>query len=231
MEYVMCDYCFSDWIIREKSFQYGSKIKNDDIEITTTSVTEDIQYSANTNLSFSKQLDLWASGKWNNKSQLVLFKQTPQLYLDIGLDDRPITVSASKLDRIVNKYGKQNGNYHNLGIKLTKQLPEAIINPLKIIESSTISNSIVVVTKLIDSKKRDVIISIAIDGIGRIETADLNNKIKNIDVNVVTSAYGRNNYYTWIERNEDRVIYDIDIGIIKKRVEGEWLQLPEGPNS
>lgn len=193
---------------------------------------DDIHYSQNTTMAFDLQLELWSNGKWNNKSQLVVFKRMPQLYLKLGLDDKPITVSASKLDRIVNKFGKQRGNYHNLGMAITKQLPKAIANPLKILESSTVDGSIVVVTKLSDSNGRTVIVSLAIYGNGRIEVTDINNenKIKRISSSVMTSAYGRNNYDAWIEQNRDKVIYDVNKGIMKKRVIGEWLQLPEGDN-
>ncbi len=96
-------------------------------------------------------MDLWVQGKWNNRSQLVLFKHTPQLYLELSLSDRPITVSSSKLERIINSIGKQKGTYHNLGIETAKQLPNAIANPLNILESSTVKDSIVVVTELSDN--------------------------------------------------------------------------------
>lgn len=201
--------------------------------INKTKVNDTLNYSNNTSLSFSEQLDLWVQGKWNNRSQLVLFKHTPQLYLELGLSDRPITVSSSKLERIINSTGKQNGTYHNLGIETVKQLPNAIANPLNILESSTVKDSIVVVTELSDNDGKIIIVSMALDGEGHIEITDINNKneIKRLKSNVMTSAYGRNNYDIWMEQNKERIIYDIDDGIIKKRINGEWLQLPKGINS
>ena len=201
-------------------------------KINQNNIKSDLNYSSNTSLSFSEQLDLWVQGKWNNRSQLVLFKHTPQLYLELGLKDNPITVSSSKLDRIINASGKQNGTYHNLGLETTKQLPNAIANPLNILESSTVDDSIVVVTELSDKEGRIVIVSMAIDGKGHIEVTDINNnkEIKRLNSNVMTSAYGRNNYEAWMESNRDRMIYDKDDGIIKKRINGEWLQLPKGIN-
>ena len=201
--------------------------------INKTKVNDTLSYSNNTSLSFSEQIDLWVQGKWNNRSQLVLFKHTPQLYLELGLSDRPITVSSSKLERIINSTGKQKGTYHNLGIETIKQLPNAIANPLNILESSTVKDSIVVVTELSDSDGKIIIVSMALDGEGHIEITDINNKneIKRLKSNVMTSAYGRNNYEMWMEQNKERIIYDIDDGIIKKRINGEWLQLPKGINS
>lgn len=211
-----------------------NNLSNDILSDNTNenNIENDLNYSSNTSLSFSEQLDLWVQGKWNNRSQLVLFKHTPQLYLELGLNDNPITVSASKLDRIINASGKQNGTYHNLGLETTKQLPNAIANPLNILESSTIDDSIVVVTELSDKEGRIVIVSLAIDGKGHIEVTDINNnnEIKRLSSNVMTSAYGRNNYETWMESNRDRIIYDKDDGIMKKRINGEWLQLPKGTN-
>ena len=193
----------------------------------------ELNYSKLTRTSFGNQVDLWNEGKWNNKSQLVLFKNIPKLYLDIGLKDSPMTLSASKIDRIVNSSGIKAGEYHGLGIERVKQLPQVITNPLRIIESSTVKGSIVVVTGLLDTKSRVVIVSIAIDGTGHIEVVDKKNKtrIKRLQSNVVTSAYGRNNYETWMQNNKDRMIYDKNYGIIKKRIDGKWLQLPSGINS
>ena len=73
----------------------------------------------------------------------------------------------------------------------------------------------------------------ALDEKGHIEITDINNKneIKRFDANVMTIAYGRNNYEMWMEQNKEWIIYDIDDGIIKKRINGEWLQLPKGINS
>lgn len=187
----------------------------------------------NSNLPFSKQMDLWKKGKWNNQVNLVVLKETPQLYLDLGLKDNPITVTSNKMDRIVNESGKQKDTYHNLGIKTVKQLPNAISNPLNIIESTTSKDSIVVVTELADKNNNLVVVSMLIDGKGHIEIFDVNNKIKNKSVlaNVMTSAYGRNNYDNWIENNKNNIIYDKDDGIIKKRVNGQWVQFPNADNS
>ncbi len=186
-----------------------------------------------TSLSFTKQIDLWNEGKWNKQVNLVVFKNTPKLYLDLGLKDNAITVTARKIDRIVNISGKQDGTYHGLGIDVVKHLPQAIIDPLNIVESNTVNDSIVVITKLIDSNDNPVIVSILIDGKGRVEICDTSSKlkIKNIDANVMTSAYGRNNYDKWISDNKNKIIYDKDEGIIKKRVNGQWLQLPNDVNS
>ena len=224
-----------DYAIQCQEYVKLFYINEDETEYKKSSfASENVKYSQNSNLPFEKQLDLWMKRKWNNRSQLLLFKRLPQIYLDLGLNNIPLTVSSSKLDRIINKFGKYSGNYHNLGVATVKRIPTYIARPLSILESSTVRNSIVVVTKLTDRDGKTIIVSMAIDGHGHIETINNNNnniEVVRIPANVMTSAYGRNNYDIWIRQNKDKIIYDKYNGIIKKRVNGEWLQLPEGVNS
>ena len=189
---------------------------------------------------FSQEVEEWKNNNWNNKKHLTVLQNTPQLYLDMGLNDLPITVTANKLDRIFNAEGNQKSTYHNLQ-DLVKELPRAISNPLNIVESSTRDGGIVVVTDLSDSNNDIVVVSLAPDGQGRLEVDDV---ITTKSANVMTSAYGRRNYdYNvdnqgnyydgWMEENlkNNRIIYDIDEGIIKKRINGQWLELPNDTDS
>ena len=189
---------------------------------------------------FSQEVEEWKNNKWNKDKNLTVLEHTPQLYLDMGINDLPITVTASKLERIYFGEGKQKGRYHNLQ-ELVKQIPEAITRPLNIVESSTKDGSIVIVTDLSDSNGDIVVVSLALDGKGRIEIEDV---VKNVDANAMTSAYGRENYdYNidnqgnyydgWMEDNlkNGRIVYDIDEGIIKKRINGQWLELPNDTDS
>ena len=202
---------------------------------------EKINYTGNANLTFAEQVDKWKNGEFRNDTHLVMFKETPELYKKIGLKDNPFTLIASKLDKVYNSSGKQKGNYHGLQ-EMVKQLPEALENPLNIVQSTTDDNSIVVITHLSDQNDNIVIASVKIDGTGQVEIENVN---KNIDSNVLTSAYGKENYdyqlkprkdgmYTgWMEENvkNDRIIYDIDEGIKKQRVEGKWVSFPNTNNS
>ncbi len=168
------------------------------------------QIKADSN-NFSKQVDEVINGTFPKNDMLVLGK-TPQALKDIGLSDLPITMTQKHLETIMNESGKyKNANYHNLGIDIVKQLPEAINNPLDIVKSNTDSNSIVLTTYLSDKQDRTIIASIKIDGRGTV------NDIR-IDTNVMTSAYGRNNYEKFMEDNlkNGNLLYDIDRGVIKK---------------
>ena len=191
-------------------------------------------------IKFAEQVDKWKNNQWNKDSHLTVLEHTPQLYQELGISDLPITVTPSKLERIYYSSGKQNGNYHNLN-EIVKQIPEALKHPLNIVESATKNDSIVVITELSDNNGNIVVVPLALDGKGRIEIDD---SIKNINANAMTSAYGKSNYdYNvdkqgnyydgWMKENlkNNRIIYDIDDGIIKKRVDGQWLQLPNDTNS
>lgn len=120
----------------------------------------------------------------------------------------------------MNESGNQNGEYHGLGIETIKKIPQALQNPLDIVKSH--NNSYVLTTDLSDNQDRQVIASIKIDGKGYV------NDIK-IDTNVMTSAYGRNNYDAWMKTHQDNgdIVYDIDRGFITtKRDNVQGLQLP-----
>lgn len=165
----------------------------------------------NTNL-FSQQIDAVMNGTYPKTDMLVVRQDTPKVLQDIGLNNLPITLTQRHLKTIMNSNGEYTGaNYHDLGFDLVKQLPEAISKPLNIVKSSTDTNSIVVITELADKQDRPIIASIKIDGKGVINNIE-------IDSNVMTSAYGRNNYDNFMKKNiaEGNLLYDIDEGIIKR---------------
>lgn len=173
---------------------------------------------------FGKQIDDLLSGKRNRKDSLVVLSNTPKIIQELGAKDLPITVTSSKLERIMNAEGKQSKQYHDLGIDIVKQLPEALERPLNILKSH--DNSYVVVTELADKQGRPIIASIKIDGTGRLNDVEILS-------NVMTSAYGRNNYDAYMQRNikEGNLVYDIDEGIIKENLtDGARLQLSRTTN-
>ena len=45
------------------------------------------------------------------------------------------------------------------------------------------------------------------------------------------SSYGKDAYDKWMDNHKDKIIYDKDDGIIKKRVNGKWVQSPNAINS
>lgn len=204
--------------------------KSTQVQISPLNEQTQIKYDSK---NFAKQIDEVKNGVFPKNNTLVLLKNTPKVLKDIGLNDLPITMTQKHLETISQDKGRyKNANYHNLGIDVVKQLPEAIANPLNIYKSSTRDDSIVLVTHLSDKKGNIVLASIKVDGKGTI------NGIV-VDANHMTSAYGKNNYdYNidkktgeykpgWAELNKDNMIYDIDEGIIKKNISSmARFQLP-----
>ena len=191
------------WINGDEG-QYA-KLANDNKASEETQLKNDID-------NFSKQVDSVINGTFPKNDMLTLLSNTPKILQDIGLKNYPITMTQKHLDTIMNAEGKhKNANYHNLGENIVKQLPEAISNPLDIIQSNTDKKSIVLTTYLADKKNNTVIASIKIDGKGFV------NDIV-IDTNVMTSAYGRKNYDRFMQENikKGNLLYDVDQGIIKK---------------
>ena len=184
-----------------------------------SNIANNIQKVKNNNI-FSNQVDEVINGTFNKNNHMTVLEHTPQVLQELGVKDYPITLTANKLDRIMNDSGNQNGEYHGLGIETVKKIPQALQNPLDIVKSH--NNSYVLTTDLSDNQNRQVIASIKIDGKGYV------NDIK-IDTNVMTSAYGRNNYDSWMKNHQENgdIVYDIDRGFItQKRDNVQGLQLP-----
>ena len=158
---------------------------------------------------------------------LVVSKETPQILQDLGLKNWPITMTQKHLNSIMNEKGTDlKANYHNLGEDVVKQLPKAIKQPLNVLKSSTKDDSIVIITELSDKNDNIVVASIKIDGKGRINDIF-------IDTNVMTSAYGKSNYDSFMKRetSSGNLLYDKDDGIIKKSSTGGRVQFPTINNS
>lgn len=173
----------------------------------------------NNDNNFSEQVDKVIKGIYPERDMLIVSKNTPKIMQEIGLNNLPITMTQKHLKTIMNNNGEyKNSNYHDLGIELVKQLPASLSEPLNILQSSTKGDSIVIITDLVDKQDKTIIAIIKKDGTGRINDAF-------IDSNVLTSAYGRNNYDKFMQDNiaKGNMLYDIDEGIIKRS--GGKLQL------
>ena len=174
---------------------------------------------------FSKQVDDYISGNLKSSDYLNLGK-TPKLLQDIGLPDEPISMKQSKLKSIMTETDNWNDRNHGLTVDIVKRIPEAISKPLNILKSSTVENSIDIVTDLADKLERPVIVSIEINKRGQIGNVEFMS-------NRLTSAYGKDNYDRFMKTEiaKGNLLYDIDEGIIKELPASTRLQLSEGLNS
>ncbi|GEM_PF-2936256 len=184
--------------------QYSNNGEQSDIQDSSTISQENNIEGQNKSADdelFSKQVDDWVAGKFDTKNHLTVLKNTPEVYQNLGANNLPITVTSRKLERIINEYGKQRGEYHGLGIDIAKQLPEALKNPLTVLKSY--NNSFVAVTNLVDNNNNPVIAALLVDGVGKIENIS-------VSANVMTSAYGKDNFESYLQRNVEagNVVYN-----------------------
>ncbi len=142
---------------------------------------------------FSEQVDAVLSGA-DTTSTHIKVSNTPKILRDVGLPNLPILITAKHLRSITQDSGTESMNYHGLGEKAIKKLPELLADPVMIMDSLTREDSVVVLTEIFDKENRPVIAAIKIDGIGR-----QNGEI--ISANILTSVYGKDNFESFLNLN------------------------------
>ncbi len=180
--------------------------------------------------SFDKQVDDVLRGADTTSSHLEVLKVTPPLLRMVGVPNLPILMTAKHVKTITQESGSDSANYHGLGIDLIKKLPELISDPVMIMDSISpyekARKSIVVVTQTVDKENRPIIGAIKIAGFGN----DSNGF--EISANILTSAYGKDSFKTFIERNisQGAVLY-ADKAKSQALFKTPGLQLPDNFNS
>lgn len=176
------------------------------------------------NGTFSEQIDKYVENKLPSGDFLYL-GETPTILKKIGLNNEDMVLKQGKLKSIIKESSDGTDQMHGLPIETIKKIPEAIANPLNVLQSSSNKDSIVVITDLADTNERPIIASIEVN---------YNGQIGNIDFlsNRLTSAYGKNNYDRFMKTEiaKGNLLYDIDEGIIKE-LPTTRLQLPKGISS
>lgn len=175
---------------------------------------------------FDKQVDDVLSGADKTSSHLEVLKVTPPLLRMVGVPNLPILMTARHVKTITQESGSDSANYHGLGVELIKKLPELISDPVMIMDSispdAKAKNSIVIVTQMLDKENRPVIGAIRLAGRGN----DLNGF--EISANIMTSAYGKDNFQSFIERNIEQgsVLY-VDKAKSQVLFETPGIQFPD----
>ena len=144
---------------------------------------------------FASQVDAVLNGADTNSTHLKLM-DTPSLLQEAGLPNLPVLMTANHLKKITATTG------HGLDVEMVKKLPEYISSPVMIADSLTRADSVVIITEAIDSENRPVIAAIMLNGKGQLDN-------QYVDANIMTSAYGRNNFQSFLDRIADgnSVIY------------------------
>ena len=180
--------------------QFVSFESNQFKNVTNKTPTEskDIRFSKK---SFSEQVDDVLSGKDTNNTHLQVRENTPKIFLDLGLDDKPMLITSVHTKTAVNQK-VANKNIHKLSVEALKRLPKLLESPA-IVFDSTKKDSIVAFVNAVDEGNNPVMCAININGNG------FYNDIR-IDTNLISSVYGKDsNPIGFIEKavDEDRILY------------------------
>lgn len=126
------------------------------------------------------------------KSDLIRVMDTPAVLQLVGVKDLPIKMYVSKYFDIKTGAGKNN-QHKTVTNKMWKQLPSALVDPIAIFPSKTVNGSIVIMTEITDSNKKQSIVALELS----------TNVAKNITINRIKSFYPKDNANanTWFYNN------------------------------
>ena len=126
------------------------------------------------------------------RSDLIRVMDTPAVLQLVGVKDLPIKMYVSKYFDMKTGAGKNN-QHKTVTNKKWKQLPSALVDPIAIFPSKTVNGSIVVMTEITDSNKKQSIVALEL-------SASVAN---NITINRIKSFYPKDNASanTWFYNN------------------------------
>lgn len=151
--------------------------------------------------SFATQVDAVLSGADTSTTHIKVMS-TPKVLRDLNVPDLPVIMTAKHIRSVAFDDGKDKMNYHGLGAETVKRLPELLSDPVMVMRSRTKDDSIVVLTAELDKENRPIIAAVKLNGNGYIDDEE-------IEANVLTSVYGRNNFSSFLNNNvsEDRIMW------------------------
>lgn len=149
---------------------------------------------------FASELQDYIDGKLDNKHVFRL-GTTPEVMRLVGADDLPIELAASVLHRKELK--------HALDLKDLKNLPSELADPIAIMQSSTIPDSITLITELPTIDKHNMLIAI-----------HLNKQFGKVEINSIRSIYEKSEYGIQSAVNRGELLY------LNTKRKPKWLTLP-----
>ena len=126
------------------------------------------------------------------RDDLIRVMDTPAVLQLVGVKDLPIKMYVSKYFDMKTGAGKNN-QHKTVTNKMWKQLPSALVDPIAIFPSKTVNGSIVIMTEITDSNKKQSIVALELSA----------NVAKNITINRIKSFYPKDNASanTWFYNN------------------------------
>lgn len=168
---------------------------------------------------YMKQVYDVMMGKMPSHKAVEVMK-TPDILKQYGAKDLTITIDQKNIRKIAypqDYLGLEQG--HNLGFYFIEQLPEQLSKPVAILKSKTQKNSFVIVTEMVDTFNKPVLVAVHLDKNGKIGLS-----------NEIASAYGKDNYSSFISDNRKKgnIVYeDINRGLDSLPVNGLQLSKME----
>lgn len=175
--------------------------------------------------SFSEQIDNYIDGKYNRYDDFKVC-DTPAIFLVAGCEQKPMIYTQNHFKKaIMPKDIKKHR--HGLTTDFIKRVPEMLKDPVMILDSTSRSDSMVVVlsSRETDVDKCLIVATVHPNGSGMYE-------LETVDSNFITSLYGRENFADFIQHSieQDKILY------YKNKKSQELfsllgLQFPEGLNN
>ena len=157
---------------------------------------------------FIEQLIQARNGGLFRESHLMVSAKTPKLYEKFGLDtELPMLVTKKHALDITTPEDGIHDEFHGITDKQLKAAIKDISDPALIFESLSHPGRLVVVTSIVDDKKRPIILAIEPNAKGYVCTVE--NKSEERDTNLIASMYGRNNFMGFFVNNitNDNLLY------------------------
>lgn len=154
--------------------------------------------------SFKERVSAVLDGSYPS-GEIVPVDDTPKLIQDAGFTPRTMAIKQAHLRDILRPAKVGNGgNRHGLSRDFMDALPEHIAEPAMVFRSLTRPNdSIVIVTNKTDMQNNPIVVALTADGISGFIDGTMQ------QCNLVASAYGRERFAEFVQRNCDtnNVIY------------------------
>ncbi|WP_459933393.1 PLxRFG domain-containing protein [Fundidesulfovibrio butyratiphilus] len=157
---------------------------------------------------WARQLDEFAAGRAIPGKPLTV-GTTPKVLRLLGADKLPMTMNSDKIARIT-------GKDHNILLETLKDLPRALADPYMVFDSNSQTDSLTVLTDLLEDKK-PILAAI-----------HLNTREGRVSVNRVASAYGKDNLVGFLRKQElERTIRYVNKRKTSEGQRSRRLQLPK----
>ena len=154
--------------------------QNEDIRYSDRDNHELFNVSKEVEENLSAQIDNWLQGRMKS-NDVFEFGKTPIILKELGADELPMIMTQDTMVKI-------NGKKHDVALESIRKLPKNIADPVMVLKSDTVPNAFVILTEMDDLNGRPIVAAL-----------HLNKKKNRLDVNRITSIYGRNRIKYFLE--------------------------------